>query len=98
MRGKSSFTIILLLSTAVSGYVITEEGVSCLDNGLFELDDKVECESALPAIQDAIPDANFLGDMDSTFRPPGCYYTSGVFWNPNSHGGPCSSCRSVCKG
>ena len=69
-----------------------------MDIGLNGLDNKDECQSAMPAIQSVIPDATFSGDMDTTHRPVGCYYILNVFWNNNTLGGPCISCRSVCKG
>ena len=32
---------------------------------MVELDNKEECQSALPVIQEAIPAAKFIGDLDT---------------------------------
>ena len=64
---------------------------------MMELSSKDECESAMPTIKATISDAKFVGDVDLSRRPGGCYYKSVVQWNTNT-GGACSTCRSVCKG
>ena len=89
----------------MSGYGVTAQGISCSDGGMVELDNSSECEAAIPDIRDGQQDTrwprlvNFNGAWYFHGLPAGCDYTSnGVFWNTNSKGGSCSSCRSVCKG
>ena len=65
---------------------------------MIGLEDKEECKSALSAVREAIPRAKYVTDLYSGIRPAGCYYFGDIYWNTNSQGGPCSSCRSVCKG
>ena len=65
------------------------------------LDDKDECQSAVPVIQAKLPGVYY---SDTTYRrnsAAGCFYwNSGdsIMWNYYTGKGTCSNCRSICKG
>lgn len=85
-----------------AGYSITSRGVSCADKGMTGLNDEAECESAVPKIQNLIPDSKYNWALTTDRRSPGCHYLHGYsrsfYWNNDKNGKACSSCQSVCKG
>ena len=89
--------LILLILTAVSAYSVTQEDFTCEEEGLRDLESEQECKDVIPLIQDVIPNASYVSQQDLSYRPPGCYFLSNVFWNINA-GSPEYSSRSICKG
>ena len=92
----NNFTFRLLEKT----YKTTESGISCdATEGAVELSTKLECNEAVPRIQNLVPGATFSGSLSMDERPPGCFYHPGhslIYWNNLSDGISCSSCKSIC--
>ena len=76
---------------------------TCSGNGMVDLDSKEECTDALHTLQDELPDTSQVKDLTNHLpdRPAKCFYSTNqeiVYWNTHSHGSPCTTCRSICKG
>ena len=89
-----------IFSLLEKAYKTTESGLSCdVTEGAVELSTALECDEAIPRIQDLVPGATFSGSLSMVERPPGCFFHPGhssIYWNNLSDGISCSSCRSIC--
>ena len=83
-------------------YAVTDQGKSCSDSGMADLDDYDECKTAAQTLE--IITNDIAEEISSTTLPKACHYRDvsnldgNVFWNTYASINRCSFCRSICRG